>query len=87
MYPYFFSVPMTASGAYLGITYATNEPRTRNRDNVSHLWVVKHVKLLSCVTASVENDSFLASWVVRQELGRKQISNEVAKWECLRLRM
>lgn len=74
MYPYFFNVPMTASGAYLGITCATNQPRTRNWDNASHLRVVEHVKLLSCVTASVENDSFLASWVIRQELGPEKKS-------------
>jgi hypothetical protein len=72
MYPYFFNVPMTASGAYLGITCATNEPRTRNWDNASHLRVVEHVKLLSRVTASVENDSFLASWVIRQKLGAEK---------------
>jgi hypothetical protein len=59
---------MTASGAYLGITYTANKPITRNRDSASYLRVVEHVELLSRVTTSVENDSFLASWVIRQEL-------------------
>ena len=35
----------------------------------AYLRVVQHVELLGSITAGVQEDSFLASWVVRQELG------------------
>ena len=34
----------------------------------SCLGVVQHVKLLCCITASIEDDSFLPSRMVRQKL-------------------
>ena len=68
---YFFSVPMTASGAYLGMTCGASlsNDYTLPAWMTAYLRVMKHVELFCRVPAGVEQDSLFTSRVVWKETG------------------